>query len=270
MNDFFKDSHPILQALIAGTITWGMTSIGAAMVFMGKEISKKTFDVMLGFAGGVLLAASFWSMLLPAVQLSQSSGLSPFIPITIGFILGVITFWSIDKILPHLHPNFPLEKAEGIKTNWRSSILLVLAITLSAIPEGLAIGVTFGAAALGSPSATLAGAIALAIGIGIQGFPEGFAVSIPLRREGLSRGRSFWYGLLSGLPEPVTAVVAATVVILAQSILPYAMAFSAGAMMFVVIEGVIPECQYCGNTDLATVGIMTGFLLMTVLNLVIK
>jgi ZIP family zinc transporter len=235
-------------------------------VFLARDISKKTLDAMLGFAAGVMIAASFWSLLTPAIEMSEGKDIPAWIPATAGFLFGGLFLRVIDKILPHLHLGFPLEEAEGIKTSWQRSTLLVLAITLHNIPEGLAVGVAFGAVAAGIPSATLAGAVALAIGIGIQNFPEGLAVSLPLRREGMSRLKSFWYGQLSAIVEPIAGVIGAAAVIIAQPILPYALAFAAGAMIFVVVEELVPESQRGGNTDLATAGAMIGFAVMMVLD----
>lgn len=256
----------MLQALIATCFTWGLTALGSAGVFLARDISKKTLDAMLGFAAGVMIAASFWSLLTPAIEMSEGKDIPAWVPAAAGFLFGGLFLRVIDKILPHLHLGFPLEEAEGIKTSWQRSTLLVLAITLHNIPEGLAVGVAFGAVAAGIPSATLAGAIALAIGIGIQNFPEGLAVSLPLRREGMSRLKSFWYGQLSAIVEPIAGVIGAAAVILAQPILPYALAFAAGAMIFVVVEELVPESQRGGNTDLATAGAMIGFAVMMVLD----
>jgi ZIP family zinc transporter len=198
--------------------------------------------------------------------MSEGKDIPAWVPAAAGFLFGGIFLRGIDKILPHLHLGFPIEEAEGIKTSWQRSTLLVLAITLHNIPEGLAVGVAFGAVAAGIPSATLAGAIALAIGIGIQNFPEGLAVSLPLRREGMSRLKSFWYGQLSAIVEPIAGVIGAAAVIIAQPILPYALSFAAGAMIFVVVEELVPESQRGGNTDLATAGAMIGFAVMMVLD----
>lgn len=266
MMNWIENLHPVLQALVAGIFTWSVTAAGAAAVFTTKKVSQKILDSMLGFAGGVMIAASFWSLLAPAIEMSQDHYIAPWIPAAVGFLLGTIFLRLIDKILPHLHIGFPTEEAEGIKTSWQRSTLLVTAITLHNIPEGLAIGVAFGAVAAGFPSATLPAAVALAIGIGIQNFPEGFAVSVPLRREGLSRFKSFWYGQLSAIVEPVAAVVGAAAVLLARPLLPYALAFAAGAMIFVVVEEVIPEFQRNNNTDLATTGSILGFLVMMILD----
>lgn len=266
MTDLLQNLHPVVQALVATCFTWGMTAIGAAAVFMAREIKRKTLDVMLGFAGGVMVAASYWSLLAPAIELSAGKGVPAWVPAVVGFSAGAGFLRGIDKVLPHLHLGFPTEEAEGIKTGWRRSTLLVLAITLHNIPEGMAVGVAFGALASGLPSATLAAAIALAVGIGIQNVPEGLAVSVSLRREGMSRRKSFWYGQLSGLVEPVAGVIGAAAVIVAQPILPYALAFAAGAMIFVVVEEVIPESQRGGNADLATMGAIAGFAVMMVLD----
>jgi len=266
MTHILWNLHPVLQALIATCFTWAVTALGAAGVFVAKDISRKVLDLMLGFAGGVMIAASYWSLLAPAIEMSEGKDIPAWVPALAGFLLGGIFLRLVDKILPHLHLGLPIERAEGLKTNWRRSTLLILAITLHNIPEGLAVGVAFGAIAAGSPAATLGAAIALAIGIGIQNFPEGLAVSIPLRREGMSRGKSFWYGQLSAIVEPIAGVIGAAAVIVAQPILPYALAFAAGAMIFVVIEELIPEAQGGGNTDLATMGGMVGFAVMMVLD----
>ncbi len=261
-----QNLHPVLQALVAGIFTWGLTAFGAAFIFAAKEFSQKVFDSLLGFAGGVMIAASFWSLLAPAIEMSHNSGIAPWIPAASGFLLGTIFLRSIDKVLPHLHLGFPVTEAEGIKTSWQRSVLLVLAITLHNIPEGLAVGVAIGAVASGFPAATGAAAIALAVGIGIQNIPEGFAVSVSLRREGISRLKSFWYGQLSAIVEPIAAVFGAAAVLWARPILPYALGFAAGAMIFVVIEEVIPESQRNGHTDLATAGAILGFLAMMILD----
>lgn len=266
MINFFQNLHPIIQALIAGVATWLMTAFGAAAVFLTKEVKRKALDVMLGFAAGVMSAAIYWSMLKPAMEIAVSRHLIPWLPAAVGFLAGGIFLRVIDKILPHLQFGSPLEKAEGIKTHWRRSTLLILAMTLHNIPEGLAIGIAFGAIAVSSSSATLQAAVALAIGIGIQDIPEGLAVSVPLRREGVSRLKSFWYGQLSGIVEPVASVLGAGTVILAHSILPYTLAFAAGAMFFIIVEEIIPESQRGGNAALATMGTIVGFVVMMILD----
>jgi len=266
MVTWFTELNPVLQALIATLFTWFVTALGAALVFFFKTINRKVLDAMLGFAAGVMIAASYWSLLAPAIEMAEEGNLPAWVPATVGFLLGGLFLWVADKILPHLHLGFPMAEAEGLKTSWQRSVLLVMAITLHNIPEGLAVGVAFGALASDIPSATLAGAVALAMGIGIQNFPEGAAVSVPLRREGVSRLKSFWYGQLSGVVEPVAGVIGAAAVILIKPILPYALSFAAGAMIYVVVEELIPESQLEKNTDVATMGAMGGFAVMMTLD----
>ncbi len=263
---WFVQLDPVMQALMATLFTWFVTALGAGLVFFFKTINRKLLDGMLGSAAGVMIAASFWSLLSPAIEMTEAAGGTPWVPATVGFLAGGLFLWSVDKVLPHLHLGFDIKEAEGIKTSWQRSTLLCLAITLHNIPEGLAVGVAFGALAADLPSASLAGAVALAIGIGIQNFPEGAAVSVPLRREGMSRRKSFWYGQLSGAVEPVAGVIGAVAVIWMQPLLPYALSFAAGAMIYVVVEEVIPESQLARNTDLATIGAMCGFALMMTLD----
>jgi ZIP family zinc transporter len=264
--EWFSTLNPILQALLGTLFTWFVTALGAAMVFLFRSVNRRLLNSMLGFAAGVMIAASFWSLLAPALEMAADGPLPAWIPAAVGFLLGGAFLWVADRILPHLHLGLPIEEAEGIRTSWQRSILLVLAITLHNIPEGLAVGVAFGAVGAGLPAASLAGAVALAIGIGLQNFPEGAAVSIPLRREGLSPLRSFWYGQLSGIVEPIAAVLGAAAVLLVRPLLPYALAFAAGAMIYVVVEELIPESQSDKNTDPATIGAMLGFALMMVLD----
>ena len=264
--EWFMTLGPMQQALFATLFTWGVTALGAAFVFPFRTVSKKVLDAMMGFAAGVMIAASFWSLLQPAITMAEEQDLIGWIPATVGFLVGGLFMLGIDKLLPHLHIGEPLEHAEGPSTSWQRSILLVLAITIHNIPEGLAIGVAFGAVAAGIPSASIGGAIALALGIGIQNLPEGTSVSVPLRREGMSRGRAFWYGQLSGSVEPIAAVLGAAAVLLMRPLLPYALAFAAGAMIFVVIEELIPESQRNENTDIATIGTLAGFAVMMTLD----
>ena len=266
MVDWFTGLSPVLQALIATLFTWFVTALGAALVFFFKTINRKVLDGMLGFAAGVMIAASYWSLLAPAIEMAEGSSLPAWVPATSGFLLGGLFLYTADKIIPHLHLGFPMDEAEGPKTSWHRSILLVMAITLHNIPEGLAVGVAFGALASDLPSATLAGAVALALGIGIQNFPEGAAVSVPLRREGFSRLKSFWYGQASGIVEPIAGVLGAASVIFIKPILPYALSFAAGAMIYVVVEELIPESQLEKNTDVATIGAMVGFAVMMTLD----
>ena len=266
MINTFINLHPIAQALLATLFTWGLTAAGASLIFFMKTMNRKLLDGMLGFTGGVMIAASFWSLLAPAIEMSEGGSFPVWVPAAVGFGIGALFIGLIDRVVPHLHLGFPMEEAEGMHSKFHKTTLLVLAITIHNIPEGLAIGVAFGAAASGMESATLAGAIVLAIGIGIQNFPEGFAVSAPLRREGMSRSKSFWYGQLSATVEPIAGIVGAAAVIVMAPILPYALAFAAGAMIFVVVEEVIPESQRGGNTDIATAGAMVGFLIMMTLD----
>lgn len=263
---WFRNINAIGQALLATCFTWFVTALGAAMVFIFRDINRKLFDGLMGFAAGVMIAASFWSLLAPAIEMAQESELPAWFPAVCGFLLGGLFLWICDRILPHLHIGFPMTEAEGIRTNWQRSILLVLAITLHNIPEGLAVGVAFGAVAANLPSASLAGAMALALGIGLQNFPEGLAVSAPLRRDGLSRLKSFWYGQLSGVVEPLAGVLGAWAVVKAKAILPYALAFAAGAMIYVVVEELIPESQLEKNTHVATGGTLVGFAVMMLLD----
>lgn len=267
MIEWFVQLNPVWQAVIATTFTWLVTALGAATVFLFKQVNRKLLDGMLGFAAGVMIAASYWSLLAPSIEMAELVGNLPiWLPAAVGFLLGGAFIRMIDIFLPHLHLGFPVTEAEGVPTKWRRSILLVLAITLHNIPEGLAVGVAFGAVAADISSATLAGAVALAIGIGIQNFPEGVAVSVPLRSEGMSRFRSFWFGQSSALIEPIAGAVGAGAVLLMRPILPYALAFAAGAMIFVVIEELIPESQLAKNTDFATSGAMLGFVIMMILD----
>lgn len=264
-------NHPVLLALLATLGTWGLTALGAALVFFFKEIKPHVLNVMLGFAAGVMIAASFWSLLAPAIEMAETTSTLPaWLVASLGFLAGALFLWVADKLIPHVHFG-KNEKPEGVQTHWRRSILLVLSITLHNIPEGLAVGVAFGAAAIsGGSTASYLGALAVAIGIGIQNFPEGAAVSIPLRREGLSRSKSFFYGQASGIVEPIAGVLGALLVVVMQPILPYALAFAAGAMIYVVVEELIPEAQLSEgshtDTHFATFGCIAGFVIMMILD----
>ncbi len=257
---------PILLALGATMFTWFVTALGSSMVFFFKSINKRVLNSMLGFAAGVMIAASFWSLLKPAIEMAEESGVIPWLPAVTGFLAGGLFLLIIDNILPHLHQSLSTDKAEGIKTTWQRSVLLVMAITLHNIPEGLAVGVAFGALANNPDIGMLTGAIALALGIGLQNFPEGAAVSIPLRREGFSRLKAFHYGQLSGIVEPIAGVLGAYLVLTVTPILPYALSFAAGAMIFVVVEELIPESQTGHETDYSTIGAMLGFATMMFLD----
>ena len=262
--EFFENTDPVLGALYATLFTWGLTALGASLVFFVKEMNRAVLDGMLGFTGGVMVAASFWSLLAPGIEMSPGEGFVKVLPAAVGFGLGALFIFGLDKVLPHVHINF--KESEGIKTPWHRTTLLVLAITLHNIPEGLAVGVLFGGVAAGIPEASIAGAVALALGIGIQNFPEGIAVSMPMRRQGVSRFKSFWYGQLSAVVEPFAAVIGALAVTFFTPILPYALAFAAGAMIFVVVEEVIPETQQDRYTDIATLGFIGGFIVMMTLD----
>jgi ZIP family zinc transporter len=263
---WFENLNPIVQALLATCFTWGVTALGASAVFFFKRVDRRVLDGMLGFAAGVMVAASFWSLLAPAIEMASDGGLPAWIPATVGFLLGGAFLWGVDAVLPHLHRGLTDDQAEGISTTWERSVLLVLAITLHNFPEGLAVGVAFGAVAAGLPAASLTGALALALGIGLQNFPEGTAVSVPLRREGFSRLKSFLYGQASGVVEPFAGVLGAAAVLTIRAILPYALAFAAGAMIYVVVEELIPSSQLETETDVATVGAMLGFAVMMTLD----
>lgn len=264
--DYLGSIDPVLAALYASLFTWGLTALGAAFVFLFKTMNRAVLDGMLGFTGGVMVAASFWSLLAPGIEMSPGEGFVKVFPAALGFLLGALFIFGLDKILPHLHINFKETDKEGIKTPWHRTTLLTLAITLHNIPEGLAVGVLFGGVAAGFDGASIGGAVALAMGIGLQNFPEGIAVAMPLRRAGMSRKKSFMYGQASALVEPIAAVLGAWAVLTFQPILPYALAFAAGAMIFVVVEEVIPETQMDKYTDIATMGFIGGFIVMMTLD----
>jgi ZIP family zinc transporter len=267
MSEFFLQFSPVTQAFMATLFTWAVTAAGASLVFFTRALNQKLMDAMLGFAAGVMIAASFWSLLAPGIEMAEQLGHKPWLTAVIGFMAGGIFMRLTDRFLPHLHPGLSINKSEGVKTSWQRSTLLVLAITLHNIPEGLAVGVAFGAVAAGLPSANIGGAIALAIGIGLQNFPEGTAVSMPLRREGMSKGKSFFMGQASGIVEPIAGVIGAFFVLHMQHILPYALCFAAGAMIFVVVEELIPESQKNqSHIDLVTMATMTGFSIMMLLD----
>jgi ZIP family zinc transporter len=267
MVSWFASQNAVVQALLATCFTWAVTAAGAARVFFFKTIKRKVLDGMLGFASGVMIAASYWSLLAPAIEMAEAEGSVPaWLPATAGFLLGGVFLFAVDRLLPHLHLGEPREHAEGLSTSWRRSVLLILAITLHNIPEGLAVGVAFGAVAVGLPGAGLAGAVALALGIGIQNFPEGTAVSVPLRREGFRRGRAFFYGQLSGIVEPIAGVLGVLAVLAMKPLLPYALAFAAGAMIYVVAEELIPEAHEEKQGHWAVIGVMLGFAVMMTLD----
>ncbi len=266
MESFFSGLSPVTQALVASLFTWGVTALGASVVFFTSTVNRRLLDLSLGFAAGVMIAASFWSLLAPSIALAREMGMIPWLPAVIGFLAGGAMIRLADAVIPHLHLFKPLREAEGTHTNWTRSVLMVVAITLHNIPEGLAIGVSFGAAGMGLTGASLGAAIALAIGIGLQNAPEGSAISLPLRGDGLSRVRAWWYGQMSAAVEPVAAVIGAAGVMMMRPILPYALAFAAGAMIYVVVEEVIPESHSGGNADAATLACMVGFVIMMTLD----
>jgi len=270
--DTLRTLDPVLQALLAGCMTWGLTALGAAVVFFFRGYSKRMLDAMLGAAAGVMIAASFWSLLAPAIALAEEDPGGPpaWLPALLGFLAGGLFLRLIDRLLPHLHRDLPLSAAEGPPTRLRRTQLLVLAITLHNIPEGLAVGVAFGAAGSELHGTSLGAAFALALGIGLQNLPEGTAVSMPLHREGLSRARSFWWGQLSAIVEPIAAVIGAFAVTHAQASLPYALAFAAGAMIFVVVEELVPEAQGGQHSHLATLATLGGFALMMLLDVALS
>lgn len=264
---------PVLMSFISGLITWGVTAAGAALVFLFKDIKPKVLNSMLGFASGIMLAAAFWSLLLPALELSVESGMgdSSWIPVIVGFALGGLFILGADKLLPHVHSleDEPKEGAVGNVDTMRRSVLLVVAITMHNIPEGLAYGVAFGAIGYATSFSEASAAIILVVGIALQNFPEGAAVSIPLRRDGYTRKKAFFYGQASGAVEPIAAVVGALLSSQIQTLLPYALSFAAGAMVFVVVSELVPESQEDSHLygHAATSGAMIGFMLMTFLDL---
>lgn len=262
--------NPILQALLATLFTCATTAVGATGVFFSREPSRRVLDGLLGFAAGVMVSAAFWSLLAPAVEMASGSGVPAWVPVTSGFLLGALCLRLIDRLLPHLHPGLGIERAEGIRSSWRRTTLIVLAITIHNFPEGLVVGVAIAASASGSAATTMAGALALAVGIAIQNIPEGLAVAIPLRREGLSPAKSFGLGALSGIVEPLGGLLGAGFVMAAQALLPYALAFAAGAMVFVVMEDLVPEAHREGHGDTATMGAMVGFAMMMLLDLALS
>jgi len=255
----------LVQTLLAGLFTFGMTALGGVPVFFTREVSRNFLDSCLGAAAGIMIAASFWSLLAPSIEMAESMGMIPWVPALTGFLAGGFFLLALDRILPHLHKEKDISEAEGVHTTWRRTTLLILAITLHNIPEGLAVGVAFGAAVSGMGGADLGGALAPTLGIGLQNFPEGAAIALPLRREGWSAIKSCAYAALSGVVEPVAAVAGALLVGMVQPMLPFALAFAAGAMIFVVAEELIPEAEQNGS-DFPTVGLLIGFAIMMLLD----
>ena len=258
MMDFFKELTPVQQALAGTLFTYGVTALGASLVFFFKSINKSVLNGMLGFASGVMIAASFWSLLAPAIALAEDLGQTAWLTAAIGFLSGGLFLLSVDKILPHLHSGLAPSQAEGIKTTWQRSILLVLAITLHNIPEGMAVGVSAGGG--------MADADSLAMGIALQDVPEGLVIALVLAGAGMSRIKAFLIGAASGLVEPVFAVLCAWLVSLAEVLLPLGLALAAGAMLLVVTHEVIPESRRNGHENLASLGLCLGFCLMMVMD----
>ena len=262
--NWFESIGHVQQAAIATTFTWLMTALGAAMVFFFKEFHHKALDIMLGTAAGIMIAASFWSLLNPAIEMERAMGGIGWIPAVFGFLGGALFLRLIDWLMPHIHMR--KSEREGLPSKWSRSTLLMLAVTLHNIPEGLAVGVVFGSLSSGESATTLAGAIALTLGMGMQNFPEGAAVSLPFYREGKSRLNAFLAGQFSGIVEIAGGVLGAAAVIHMTVLLPYALSFAAGAMIYVVVEELIPESQRCQHNDLATMGTIAGFALMMLLD----
>jgi ZIP family zinc transporter len=261
-------TNPFILAALTGLFTYFMTALGAAGVFLHRNPSARLMDVMLGFSAGVMLAASFWSLLAPSLSIAKERGGLVWLPTALGFAVGGLSLWGLDKVMPHIHSLVPgVQIHEGIPTRLRRPTLLMLAITLHHIPEGLAIGVAAGAVGAGVPSASVGAAIALGLGLGLQNLPEGLAVSMMLVREGASRRRGFFLGQATGIVEPFAAIAGVALVTLSSALLPYALAFAAGAMVYVVVEELIPECHRSGHADSAVLASILGFTLMTVLDL---
>lgn len=257
--------HPALLALMGTGFTFFMTSLGAALVFFFRGEMKDSIQrVFLGFAAGVMIAASVWSLLIPAIEQAEVSGIVGWIPAAGGFALGGIFLFVLDKFLPHLHLNS--DKPEGVSSSLQRTTMLIFAVTLHNIPEGMAVGLSFALAAQGKEEGALAVAIALALGIGIQNFPEGAAISLPLRKEGISNKRAFVYGSLSGIVEPIAGVLVVFIVGAATAAMPWLLSFAAGAMIYVVVEELIPEANIGEHSNAGTLGAMVGFMVMMILD----
>lgn len=256
---------PIILALIGTCFTFLITSAGAAMVFFVRNgVNQRIQHGFLGFAAGVMIAASVWSLLIPAIDIAEAQGLVGWIPAGGGFVIGGVFLFILDKLLPHLH--IESDTPEGIKSSFKRTTMLVLAVTLHNIPEGMAVGLSFGVAAQSGSPAALTSAFALALGIGLQNFPEGAAISLPLKNEGFSTTKSFVYGALSGIVEPIAGVIGVMLIGSVTGIMPWMLAFAAGAMIYVVVEELIPESQSTEHSHAGTIGTMLGFLIMMILD----
>ncbi len=241
------------------------TTLGAGMVFLMKDkINPKVEKLLLGFASGVMVAASVWSLMIPSINMAEEQGKIAWMPAAIGFLLGVVFLLILDSVIPHLH--LKSEKPEGMKTKWKKTTMMVFAVTLHNIPEGMAVGVTFAGALLGNTGITMLGAITLAVGIAIQNFPEGAIISMPLKGEGISKLRAFAYGALSGIVEPLAAILTILLTSTVVPILPYLLSFAAGAMIYVVVEELIPEAQEGEHSNIGTIGVAIGFVIMMILD----
>lgn len=263
MVEWFCNLNYIWQAFVATIFTWSVTAIGASLVFAFKNVNKNIMDAMLGFAAGVMIAASFWSLLSPAIEMADNLLMVPWIVVSLGFLSGGLLLFTGDKV-------FDILDRKKKKTSFKRSLMLIFSITLHNIPEGLAVGVAFGSLAYGLEGATLTSACMLALGIGLQNFPEGTAVSVPLRREGFSRFKSFLYGQLSGIVEPISGVLGALLVIKIRTLLPFLLAFAAGTMIYVVVEELIPESQSNTKKDLMALFTLIGFTVMMVLDVALS
>ncbi len=260
--NWFIDLHPVFQAFIATLFTWAVTALGASLVFLFKKINRNVMDAMLGFAAGVMIAASFWSLLSPGIEMADNLKMNTWLIAFLGFFCGGLLLFVGDKI----YNKFDRKKGSTTSTKFKRTLMLVFSITLHNIPEGLAVGVAFGSVVYGLNGATLMGACILALGIGLQNFPEGTAVSLPLRREGYSRMKSFCYGQLSGIVEPIAGVLGALLVIKIRFMLPFLLCFAAGAMIYVVVQELIPESQSNKRKDLMALFTLIGFSVMMILD----
>lgn len=268
MIEFLSNLNPVIQALLATLFTYGVTALGAALVFLFKKVNKTVMDAMLGFAAGVMIAASFWSLLSPAIEMAESLNMIPWLIAFTGFFNGGLLLYIGDKIFNHFDKKLSKKKnKENNKvTSFKRCLMLIFSITMHNIPEGLAVGVAFGSAIYGLEGASISSACLLAFGIGLQNFPEGTAVSVPLRREGMSRKKAFFYGQLSGIVEPIAGIIGALLVLKVRYLLPFLLSFAAGAMIYVVVQELIPESQSNKKKDLMALFTLIGFSIMMILD----